>query len=324
MNGARLAEKLNSIRGKLFVRMDAEENSNANEPRKKASGVKLPYGLCKGLGIDTTGMTPSEAWESYTKKTGVSASAAYKSHYGTGKSEIDGLKTNPKIRTYMKEKHGMTVDTSFSSVAKTDESRESVKRCLKAVESGLKNKNVPKKTFDGMYITSRSVGDNSPMTLLFPKKGQPPILIIDSGSVGDVNGKLVDGAKSGKYAKNTSVESFYEGLVANGFYADFIANAENEKVKKEKHGLDAGNTAQSIVRRILGSVKLANEDKEWAKGKAVSVLSGEISSSAKDEKNIIREVFSDCAANGKAAHPFSIAVKNEMLKRYKQAMEWSK
>lgn len=40
--------------------------------RNDASGkaLRIPYALCKDAGIDTTGMTPSEAWEAYMKATG--------------------------------------------------------------------------------------------------------------------------------------------------------------------------------------------------------------------------------------------------------------
>lgn len=67
------------------VRMDYEVgNFPADEPgdggAKKATGgsTKLPYGLCKAAGIDTTGMTPSEAWAALAGETGIKPKEAYK------------------------------------------------------------------------------------------------------------------------------------------------------------------------------------------------------------------------------------------------------
>lgn len=49
----------------------------------------LPYGLCKGAGIDTDGMTPREAWEAYTNKTGVSKKQAEEAHWGVGEEKAE-------------------------------------------------------------------------------------------------------------------------------------------------------------------------------------------------------------------------------------------
>ena len=39
--------------------------------------TRLPYGLCKAAGIDTEGMTPSDAWDALEGKTGIKAKDAY-------------------------------------------------------------------------------------------------------------------------------------------------------------------------------------------------------------------------------------------------------
>ncbi|MBQ6679530.1 MAG: hypothetical protein IJM76_05850 [Lachnospiraceae bacterium] len=63
MANTQLIEKrIKAIRLKWIVRMDEKGGKNA-----------LVYGLCKGEGIDTTGMEPKEAWEAYEKKTGKTA-----------------------------------------------------------------------------------------------------------------------------------------------------------------------------------------------------------------------------------------------------------
>lgn len=63
---------------------------NAQEYRADAAGgnTRLPYGLCKSAGIDTKGMSPKEAWEALTKKTGIKPEEAYKM-LDEGRSEKD-------------------------------------------------------------------------------------------------------------------------------------------------------------------------------------------------------------------------------------------
>lgn len=47
--------------------------------RKSHGGnTRLPYGLCKAAGINTEGMTPSDAWEALEGKTGIKPGEAYK------------------------------------------------------------------------------------------------------------------------------------------------------------------------------------------------------------------------------------------------------
>ena len=60
----------------------------AQQVDAKGGGNKysLPFGLCKGVGIDTTGMTPREAWDAYTNKTGISKEQAEKEHWGKEES----------------------------------------------------------------------------------------------------------------------------------------------------------------------------------------------------------------------------------------------
>ena len=81
-----LEEKYASIRlkwaGRLF-RNDADQDEEvpAAPPKKSGSGgghgnTSLPYGIAKGEGIDTHGMSPKEVWEALEGK-GYSAKAAY-------------------------------------------------------------------------------------------------------------------------------------------------------------------------------------------------------------------------------------------------------
>lgn len=60
----------------------------------KGNRYSLPYGLCKGEGIDTTGMTPREAWDAYTNKTGISKEQAEKEHWGKEEEKTEEQTTN--------------------------------------------------------------------------------------------------------------------------------------------------------------------------------------------------------------------------------------
>lgn len=81
---------LHYIRKKYCVRMDAD-GEEEEEPKKKKTtgwGTRLPYGLCKSLGIETTGMTPSEAWKAYESQTGKSADEMYKEKAEKGEGKV--------------------------------------------------------------------------------------------------------------------------------------------------------------------------------------------------------------------------------------------
>ncbi len=64
---------------------------------------RLAYGIAKGLGIDTTEMSPKEVWEAIAKKKGVSVEQAQKQAYSTEskdsrKSTVEKLQELTKAR----------------------------------------------------------------------------------------------------------------------------------------------------------------------------------------------------------------------------------
>ena len=62
-----------------------------DEPGDKGTSghgnTRLPYGLCKAAGIETEGMTPTEAWEALEGKTGIKAKEAYEKLEKEGTAE---------------------------------------------------------------------------------------------------------------------------------------------------------------------------------------------------------------------------------------------
>lgn len=91
----------------------------------KGNRYSLPFGLCKGVGIDTTGMTPREAWDAYTNKTGISKEQAEKEHWG--KQEADGFspQTDSQVEKQTQEENGRPKFQSKLSKINEDAARRS-------------------------------------------------------------------------------------------------------------------------------------------------------------------------------------------------------
>ena len=60
----------------------ANSNDNGVDGKSRGNRYSLPYGLCEGLGINTDGMTPREAWDAYMNATGKSKEQAQNEHWG--------------------------------------------------------------------------------------------------------------------------------------------------------------------------------------------------------------------------------------------------
>lgn len=104
--------------------IEVAEGSEGGNGDGKGNRYSLPFGLCKGVGIDTTGMTPREAWDAYTSKTGISKEQAEKEHWGKEESE----NAVPKTENALPKKSEVveSASTSAETTPKTlvDESTE--------------------------------------------------------------------------------------------------------------------------------------------------------------------------------------------------------
>lgn len=119
-----IIKRIEDVRTRWSVRMDAEEENNNNEPKKKgrkkysAFSTRLPYGLCKDIGIDTTGMTPREAWDAYYGKTGISPSKVKKEKMGEIDDEPEKTKDeSPKPTTESKKLTQEELITKHNEIA---------------------------------------------------------------------------------------------------------------------------------------------------------------------------------------------------------------
>ena len=86
----------------------SENTADASNNAGRGNHYSLPYGLCKSEGIDTTGMTPRDAWSAWMSKTGKTKEQAEAEHWKTGEENKTGQKTLPQLQNeairYLREK----------------------------------------------------------------------------------------------------------------------------------------------------------------------------------------------------------------------------
>lgn len=82
---------------KEIMNQTAEEGESDGAKEKGAGGhgnrYSLPYGLCESVGINTYGMTPREAWDAWTSKTGRTKEDAEREHWGKETGEKNAKKS---------------------------------------------------------------------------------------------------------------------------------------------------------------------------------------------------------------------------------------
>lgn len=111
--------KVEDIRKKWSYRVDADEE-NENQPKKKkhsAFSTRLPYGLCKDVGIDTEGMTPREAWDAYYGKTGISPEDVKEEKFEDG----------PKEEKTVDKKKTDAINSTFDKIVEAEEKSKELK-----------------------------------------------------------------------------------------------------------------------------------------------------------------------------------------------------
>ena len=116
-----------NIRSRYCARMDADEEEEEEPKKKKATGwgARLPYGLCKSLGIDTTGMTPTEAWEAYESETGKTAGDTYKEKAEKGVGHVIDTSKKPAEETEKETEEESSGTLDYSSMTKDELEKKS-------------------------------------------------------------------------------------------------------------------------------------------------------------------------------------------------------
>lgn len=85
--------------------------------------TRLPYGLCKAAGIDTEGMTPSDAWAALAGETGIEAEYAYKKleTEGNAKKLAKEVKEGKKAEHEKAEAHKFEPEGDISGTEEFEE-----------------------------------------------------------------------------------------------------------------------------------------------------------------------------------------------------------
>ena len=96
----------------LHCDADDDDDEDSKKGGKKGGHVgggggamyKLPYGLCKNAGIDTTGLTPTEAWEALKSGTGVGHDDVLKSLKKHSEDKAKAIKKAEKSVKHYEDK----------------------------------------------------------------------------------------------------------------------------------------------------------------------------------------------------------------------------
>lgn len=145
--------------GKRF-NMDLEVgNFPGDEPGdggKKSGGggsTRLPYGLCAAAGIDTTGMTPSEAWAALAGETGIKPKEAYKELKEKGSAKDLAKEAKAKAKETEKEKPAEVPESEklsgSESLSNQGKKRDAADRFKAAVDMA-KNRETVEKVLSGV------------------------------------------------------------------------------------------------------------------------------------------------------------------------------
>lgn len=122
------------------VRMDFEVGvypaDESGDGGKKSSGgnTRLPYGLCKAAGIDTEGMTPSEAWAALEGEIGIKPKEAYEKLEKDGDAKELAKEAKKKAKeAEVPEKEKLTGSEHLVGVPK-DKKKEASDRFRAAID----------------------------------------------------------------------------------------------------------------------------------------------------------------------------------------------
>lgn len=120
-----------------FIVVEPDEDGGAR--------YRLPYGIAKGMGLDTTGMTPRQVWD-MLKGHGVKPDNAYKELEKKAKTEIK--KEEPKVVNLRLQRKTIReqVDTGYKGVIPSNKLDSYNKKALEYIiaETGMSEQNAKK------------------------------------------------------------------------------------------------------------------------------------------------------------------------------------
>ncbi len=246
----------------------------------------LPYGLCKGAGIDTDGMTPREAWEAWENKTGKTKAQAEKEHWGEDKGKE---KKKEKDREEPKKPKELSDFSDTYNAPKWANSEETKKKIADAIDYVYSKYDLTKLKSVNVRYMKRAFASANHSTLN-----------IASSFLLDPNGE----AARGKRVFDSNMEFRIKRLEKN------IADESDEEIKKYyqkrlekiKNGFKRFNVIypddalKSVVVHELGHTLSAQYFGLITGGDSTVVKHGKVSASSARQK--IAEAYFTCLKNG--------------------------
>lgn len=116
------------------------ENNESHELGGHGNRYSLPYGLCESVGIDTRGMTPREAWDAWTSKTGRTKEDAEREHWGKTAKEKQPAEKSAKVEetTPYKAQKGDTITSGGMKLKIVDVSADGEKILAEILEGKVR------------------------------------------------------------------------------------------------------------------------------------------------------------------------------------------
>lgn len=269
------------------------ENEGENSEPQGAGGhgnrYSLPYGLCESVGIDTQGMTPREAWDAWTSKTGRTKEDAEREHWGKTANEKQPAEKEEKSTTYSAQK-GDTITSGGMKLKIVDVSADGEKILAEILEgkspSGLRkpgdkilfHKNSP------LAKQAQKQGENSEQVAEDKQIGQgKEIPVKENGGVyGQSAGETEQSQKTGSpqsqppetkggehmfVAQRGEVSEDYARRAKEAYsFSDYRSGSATASYNSDVSRFE--NTVNELIERYKNNDTLTDED--WAKVEAIA------------------------------------------------------
>ena len=266
------------------------EEEQAPEPETKESGghgnrYSLPYGLCESVGIDTTGMTPREAWDAWTNKTGRTKEDAEREHWGKTAQMKKQPATPKELQTDNSHELKQEAPSIASETSQKEVEEESPKEhSFKATNYGVDEETARRAneaysmwgyksgSATARYNSSVSIFENNVNALIEQYKSNDALTEEDWAKVDEI---------AQRYSENLSKYTNESNRVEASYPSWFIAgpanyntrknDAKNNRLRKlyedNKDRLDPNNNIYlKRIRDILSNTNIQSDD-ENAVGK---------------------------------------------------------
>ena len=347
----RLLRKLETIRYKYLLRMDADEDDDQNSvssgrnKKGTALSTSLPYGIARDLGINTEGMKPREVWDAIQGK-GIDPKEALKAKLSNpgGKVDISNMSNNTvpgptktissckdqkELFSYMRDKHGINVD---DAVAKEISDVKTLKHIMTGFEKAFEETPVLKTAVEHIVPYNSK---NGVMGYNFAN-GEHKMcvnlkLLNDPQAIQDMIDEQVS---SGFWPKGTTLESLVDHELGHAVEKMITENCglyDDDKAalggyykygdNKRETVCFAMSQARESRKIVSDTIKAFKKTKEGKGLKADEIRRSVSRYGATNDSELLAECFADCCANGENANTFSKMLKKAALDKLEEVMK---